>query len=199
MMAGVNVILIHGSYGSRNENWFPWLRTELHKLKRKKKIRKVLHVRTPSFPTPEGQDLDSWLDAFSRYRRYVNEKTIFVGHSLGPAFILNLLEGLDKKKRVRAAFLVAGFTGKLGITEFDGINDSFTNREFDWKRIRRNCRSFRVYASDNDPYVPLPLTEQLAKSLRRKVRVVKGAGNFNEECGFKEFKKLLRHMTTVLK
>lgn len=198
-MAGVNVILVHGSYGSRDENWFPWLRTELHKLHRKRKIANKVHVRTPSFPTPEGQDIDSWLAAFRNYRRYLNEETIFVGHSLGPAFILNVLEGLNRKKPVRAAFLVAGFTGKLGITEFDGINDSFTNREFDWKRIRRNCRSFRIYASDNDPYVPLKLTEHLAKRLRRKVRVVKGAGHFNEECGFTEFKKLLRHMKTVLK
>ena len=198
-MAGYNIILVHGSYGSRDENWFPWLRSQLHKLRRKKKISKVIHVRTPQFPTPEGQELDSWLSAFKRYRRYVNERTIFVGHSLGPAFILNLLERLDKKKPVRGAFLVAGFIGKLGITEFDGINDTFTNREFNWGRIKRNCRSFRVYASDNDPYVPLKLTEQMAKRLRRKVRVVKGAGHFNKECGFTEFDKLLREIRTLLR
>jgi predicted alpha/beta hydrolase family esterase len=44
----------------------------------------------------------------------------------------------------------------------------------------------------------MKLTEQLAKMLRRKVRVVKGAGHFNEECGFTRFEKLLRDITKLL-
>jgi predicted alpha/beta hydrolase family esterase len=151
----------------------------------------------PTFPTPEGQSLDSWLAAFKNYRRYMNEDTMLVGHSLGPAFILTLIERLDKP--IRAAFLVGGFLGKLKISEFDGINDTFTNREFDWKRIKKNCKRFRVYISDNDPYVPMKKGKLLAKKLRVRTRTVKGAGHFNEECDFKKFNILMSDIRRVLK
>ena len=46
-----NIIIIHGSYGNPNENWFPWLKSELKKLK--------CNVFVPKFPTPENQSLES--------------------------------------------------------------------------------------------------------------------------------------------
>ncbi len=176
-----DIIIIHGSYGSPDENWFPWLKKELRKI--------GLHVHVPRFPTPANQNLDNWLAVFKHHRRYVNENTVFVGHSLGPAFILTVIEGLLKP--VRAAFLVAGFLGKLGISEFDGISDTFTNREFDWDKIRQNCRHFVVYASDNDSYVPLEKSKQLAEKLGAELKIIKNAGHFNEEAGYLKFDSLL--------
>lgn len=181
-------ILIHGAYGSRDENWFPWLRLELHRLGQ--------HVHIPEFPTPEGQSLDSWMRAFKNYRRYLKPDTVLIGHSLGPAFILSLLEGL--KKPVRASFMIAGFIGKLGISEFDGLNTTFTDREFDWKAIRKNCGKFRFIASRNDPYVPVEKVRQLAKLVKRRPRVIKDAGHFNEECRFRQFEALLKEIKRLL-
>ena len=90
-----NVFIIHGAYGHPNENWFPWLKSELEKLGCK--------VFVPKFPTPENQSLENWLKVFKDYKQYLNENSIVVGHSLGPAFLLNILENLDKP--IKAAFL----------------------------------------------------------------------------------------------
>lgn len=98
-----NVFIIHGTGASPEINWFPWLKKELEKLGCK--------VFVPIFPTPENQSLESWLMVFDKYKRYLDEDSIVVGHSLGPAFLLSVLENLDKQ--IRASFFVAGFIGFL--------------------------------------------------------------------------------------
>jgi predicted alpha/beta hydrolase family esterase len=184
----MNIIIVHGAFGSPEENWFPWLKGELEKLGH------AVHV--PRFPTPENQTLDKWLEAFQNYRQYLDEDTILVGHSLGPAFILNLLERLDRP--IRAAFLVAGFTGRLGLEEFDPINRTFCERNFNWEKIKQNCKSFFVFSSDNDPYVPLEKGKELAENLGAELTVVEGAGHFNEKAGYKEFPLLLEKIRRLL-
>jgi predicted alpha/beta hydrolase family esterase len=57
MKERVKVVIIHGSYGNPEENWFPWIANE---------VRKIGHeVITPKLPTPEGQNLDTWRKKFT--------------------------------------------------------------------------------------------------------------------------------------
>ncbi|GEM_PF-2655798 len=98
----MKVFLIHGAYGHPEENWFPWLKQQLEA--------SGWTVFTPTFPTPENQSLESWKKAFAPYLSKIDEQSILVGHSLGPAFILSILEDLNFQ--IPACFFVAGFTGK---------------------------------------------------------------------------------------
>src|SRR3989344_4874506 len=92
-----NVFIIHGVGGYPEENWFPWLKKQLEQLGH--------NVVVPQFPTPENQTLSSWLEVLEQYKQFLTPATIFVGHSLGVPFVLNILE----KYPAKAAFLVAGF------------------------------------------------------------------------------------------
>jgi len=176
-----NVFIIHGTGGSPEGNWFPWLKKELEKLGQE--------VFVPRFPIFENQNLDNWLETFEEYEGKINEETVFVGHSLGPAFILNLLERFDKK--VKACFFVAGFVGLLGIEEFDKLNKTFISGKFDWPRIKKNCEKFYVINSNGDPYVHLEKGKFLAKKLGTEVILMKGAGHINADSGFTTFELLL--------
>ena len=179
-----SIIIIHGSYGGPNENQFPWLKEKLKKLN--------YNVLVPKFPTPKNQNLDSWLEIFKEYKKYLDENTIFIGHSLGPAFLLNVLEKLDKP--IRAAFFISGFTGLLNNAIFDKINKTFTDKQFNWDKIKNNCKKFYVFHSDNDPYVPFEKAEDLAKNLGVNAILVKNAGHFNESSGYKKFEILLNEI-----
>ena len=173
--------IIHGAYGKPDENWFPWL---------KKKLEEQGHeVYLPEFPTPKNQTLENWMEVFEEYLPKVDEETIFVGHSLAPAFILSILEKLNVQ--VRASFFVSGFIGLLGNNTFDEINESFVTKDFDWNRIKENCRKFYTYHSDNDPYVPLEKGKELEERLGAKFTLVEDAGHFNEKAGYTEFYRLL--------
>lgn len=176
-----NVIIIHGAYGNPEENWFPWLKKELGK--------PDCNVFVPKFPTPENQTLENWLKVFEKYERYLDENTMVIGHSLGCAFLLNVLERANRP--IKSAFLVAGFVSALDIPELDNITRSFWDRKFDWKKIRNNCRNFTLYHSDNDPYVSLEKGKELAERLDCRLKIIKNAGHFNKKSGHTKFEMLL--------
>lgn len=176
-----NIIIIHGTGGDPNRNWFPWLKSELEKLD--------CRVFVPKFPTPKNQSLENWLKVFKDYEQNLDENSIVVGHSLGPAFLLSILENL--KHPIKAAFFVAGFTGLLNNLEFDELNKTFTTKSFNWVKIRNNCKRFYVINSNNDPYVPLEKGKFLAKNLGTELIVLKNAGHINTEAGYTKFDFLL--------
>ena len=176
----MKLFLIHGAYGNPQENWFPWLKKELAAL--------GYEVIAPSFPTPKNQSLENWMNVMKLHLKDIDEETIFVAHSIAPAFVLSVLEKINVK--TKACFFVSGFIEKLDNEKFGIINKTFTGKEFDLEKIKQNCKEFIVYASDNDPYVPLIKTARLAKSIGGQLTIIPGAGHFNEKSGFTKFLKL---------
>lgn len=175
-------LIVHGTYGSPEGNWFPWLKKKLEKDGYK--------VYVPKFPTPENQSLSTWMQTLEGTGMKFNEETILIGHSLGPAFILSVLETLSKP--VKACFFVSGFISLLGNLKFDGPNESFILKPMNWKKIISNSKAFYVINSDNDPYVPLEKGEELAGFLQVPLTVMKKAGHMNTESGHTTFEKLYR-------
>jgi len=183
----MNIFIIHGAYGNPEENWFPWLKKELEQLGHT--------ITIPTFPTPENQTLDTWMKIFEPYMDKIDEKTIFVGHSLAPSFILSVLERIDVQ--VKACFFIAGFIGALGNDQFDPINASFTEKRFDWGKIKNNCDQFILYVSDNDPYIPLETGKELAEKLQGELHIIKNAGHINKDAGYTEFPQLLEEIKKI--
>ncbi len=181
MKKTIRAVMIHGAYGSPQENWFPWLLAELKS--------QGLDAYLPGFPTPEGQTLDAWRDVFVERVGRLDDSTILIGHSLGVGFILNLLE--EAESPVLGCFLVSAFVGLLGLPEFDAVNASFVDRKFDWQRIKRNAGHVRVYNGDNDPYVPLSRGADIATHLGVNLQVIKGGGHINASAGYTTFPRLL--------
>jgi len=182
------VFIIHGSYGNPGENWFPWLKKELEG--------EGHNVFIPKFPTPADQSLDSWMNVLEPYFKEIDEDTIFVGHSLAPAFILSILEKINVK--IKACFFVSGFLGLLGNEDFDKINKTFVTKDFDWNKIKENCAKFFMFHSDKDPYVPLEKAEELKEKLGAELIIIKNAGHFNTEAGYTQFEQLLEKIKQQL-
>lgn len=174
-------VIVHGAYGSPDENWFPWLKQELIQLGNQ--------VIVPRFPTPEGQNLQKWLEILDKEVGDFTSDLVMIGHSLGPAFILSKLELL--KKPIKACFFASPFTGKLGLSDFDSINGEFTEKTFDWGKIRANCKEFYIYSSDNDPYVPMQKGKDIAKKVGAHFNVIHDGGHINASAGFTKFDQLL--------
>ena len=175
----ISAFIIHGSNGNKDAHWYPWLKGELEK--------KGLQVFLLQFPIGEKQTLQNWLDTLKPKKENLKD-SILIGHSLGAPFILNVLNQWNVK--AKASFLVSGFTGHLEVEGEINIED-FAERDFDWKKIKENCKYFYVIHSDNDPYVPLEKAEELAKNLGVSVALVKGGEHFQEQSGFKTFDLLL--------
>jgi uncharacterized protein len=129
------------------------------------------------------------MKTFDEFNKYIDKNTIFIGHSVGCAFLLNVLENI--KKPIRATFLVAPFTGLLPKEDLNPLIESFSNKNFDWKKIKKNSKKFYIICSTNDPYVPAEKGRFIAKNLGSKVIAIKDGGHLNKNSGYDRFDLLL--------
>ena len=184
-----NIFIFHGTGGYPQENWFPWLKLELEKLGCK--------VIIPQFPTARNQTIENWLKIFKKYERFYNEDTILIGHSLGGAFLLRVLE--EHNIKIKVAFIVAAPVGVLPIKNYEA-DKLFLGRDFifDWGKIKNHCREFFIFHSDNDPYVSIGNGEKLSKELNTKLILIPNAGHFNKSAGYLKFEELFEKIKKVI-
>ncbi len=181
------VFIFHGTNGFPQENWFDWLKQKLEKLNCK--------VIVPQFPTPQNQTPESWFKVLEQYSDELNEDSILVGHSLGGTFLLRVLETIDFK--IRGAFIVSATVGIKPLKNFE-TDKPFTQKPFEWKKIRQNCKNFFVFHSENDPIVGFANGEKIAKMLSTKLISVPDARHFNTAAEYTKFDLLLEKIKTVL-
>ena len=173
-----DAIIVHGWGADSQSNWFSWLAQELKK--------RGFSVQVPNFPNTNSPKLTEWLKFFEE-NITINKDTILIGHSLGVPFILRFLEKLPEGQKIKAAFFVSGFERPLDCKEIE----NFVDKPFDWKKIRKGCEKFVVIHSDNDPYVPLQIGKDLAKSLNAELVIEHAADHLNAPGGYLSYPKLL--------
>lgn len=172
---------MHGTCGSPEENWIPWLKAQLEEQGHK--------VFVPRFPTPENQSIKNWNTALSEQAPHFDKNTILIGHSCGAAYMLNILEVL--KEPIAQSIFVSGFTEKLGNNYFDNLNEPFINHEFNWEIIKKNAGKITILHGDNDPYIPLVAAQKLADGLNTPLTIITNGGHLNTDSGYTEFPKIL--------
>ena len=177
-------LIIHGAYGSPNENWFPWLKKSLEQ--------HGYTVFVPQFPTPENQNLAAWLNTVQPHLDQLNQDSLIIGHSIGATFVLRVLEQLSQP--VAVAALVAGFISDLSDSSLNLINHSFYDQPFHWQQIRTNADRFYLYQSPNDPFVSTKHGEELADHLQQRAISISNAGHFNKASGYHQFPQLLQDL-----
>ena len=176
-----NAFLIHGAGGNPEENWFPWLKDRLEATD--------FNVVAPAFPTPDGQNLNAWNEVFAPYLAECGTETVLVGHSIGATFLLSILEQINRP--VQKTVFVSGFIGLIDIEEFDLINQTISDRSFDWNTIRARAGDVSIFHGDNDPYVPTEKAEFLGKQFSVTPNIIPKGGHLNASAGFTEFPQLL--------
>lgn len=191
-------VIFHGAFGSPDANWFPQLKENLEHFGQE--------VIVPKFPiedwselTKTGPDskvnkqtLENWLAEFSKEIEAFKptDKLCFVGHSLGPLFILHLINKFNLQ--LDSAIFVSPFLDKLnGPWQIDKVNESFYKTDFDFLKLKKLIPVSYVLYSDNDPYVKTQHSLLFAKALESSVIFVKRAGHMNSEVNLNEFPLVL--------
>ena len=182
----MRIFIFHGSAGKVNDHWRPWLQDRL--------AEQGYEVIMQQFPIGSEETPSNWFKKIEQHREKLPD-SILIGHSLGVPFILDILQ--DWSPRVAGCFLVGGFQGQLFAA--GSSLDAFSVRDFDWEKLNRLCPVFKVYNSDNDPYVPLEKGRELAQLLGVECTLVSGAGHFMASDGYTEFQRLLDDVFQVAK
>ncbi|OGK21020.1 hypothetical protein A3C98_02380 [Candidatus Roizmanbacteria bacterium RIFCSPHIGHO2_02_FULL_37_15] len=199
-------VIFHGSFGSPEGNWFPQLKEKLELLGQT--------VIVPQFPTEDWdsftkagpnttakkQNLENWLKFFQEKilpQVKNGEKLCFIGHSLGPLFILHVVERFNLKLDC-AIFVSPFFVNPAKVWQYDLVNTSFYKTDFDYEKLKRLIPASYVLYSDSDPYVNKNQSMLFAKSLDSSSILVRKAGHMNSEVNLNEFPLVFDLCTTRL-
>ncbi|MCL4382856.1 alpha/beta hydrolase [Patescibacteria group bacterium] len=180
-------VILHGTLGSPEINWFPWLKDRLEKIGHK--------VVVPQLPTPEGQDPDNWIKTIKEVVESLggpDTGTVIVAHSMSTLAVCHYLGSIDNK--IRACFFVAGFGDRLkDVPEpYPTLNNPFIDRPINWDKVKSNCSNIVCFVGDNDPYVPLEIGKRFSVLCgAKKLLVIPKGGHFTEKSGYNTFPLLL--------
>ncbi len=175
----MNYIILHGSFGSKDGNWFPWLKEQLTN---NGKI-----VECPQMPVGVGnQNFENWSNVMDTLT--INENTTIIAHSIAPIFVCKYL--ISNKIKVNKLIFVCGFNNYLGIdNDFDAVNGPMFIDNFD--DVKKLCNDIVCYYSDNDPYVKFEVEKDFADKLTEKQFIIKNGGHINSESGYTKFEEIL--------
>jgi predicted alpha/beta hydrolase family esterase len=186
--ARLKVTIIHGTGANPQKHWFPWLSSEL--------TARGHEVYCPHFPPDEKQNPKDWLATFDREVGTLQSNMVLVGHSIGCALIVRLLE--RTKAPIVASFFVAGFIGTIGDEQFDWRIRPFFEDPIDWDKVRRNAGKIFVYGSDNDSIVPPNKFPELADHLGVELTLIERGGHMNADSGYLKFDRLLEDFDSII-
>lgn len=190
----INYFLIHGSFGNANEHYFPWLKD---KLKADKNTSEVIN---PDFPIGVGrQCYESWCKVLDNYKNMINEKTVFIGRSLAPVFIIKYL--IENNLKIKALISVSGFNTLLNgdgeIDDYNTVNKTFFVDNL--KLFKTHCKNRICIVSKNDPFIPYNDLMNFAgkNGIDADVVLIENGGHFNTDSGYITFEKLLEIVRNI--
>lgn len=193
-------LILHGSFGSPESNWFPALKEKLELLNQQ--------VLVPRFPVDDWNDvikrgehtstkyqnLPNWLATFKDVvvPWVGDDKVVVVAHSLAPLFFLHAITRYPLN--LDAAIFVSPFLHiprNQSFWPIDVANKSFYDQSLDFELLKKLIPlSFALY-SDHDPYVPMANAKEFASLLGSAAIPVLGAKHLSSEFNQNEFPLVL--------
>jgi len=158
------VSIIHGWESNSKEHWFQEEKARLEKM--------GYQVTVPDMPNAFSPKEKEWLETIDSFQ--LDENWILIGLSLGATLILRYLE--KTRQKVGTCVLIASPINNCGYKEVD----DFFQKDFDWQKIKRMAKKFVVIAQNQDPYVSLEQSKNLAKNLNVDLILTEGNDHFDK-------------------
>jgi uncharacterized protein len=186
-------LILHGTMGSPEGNWFPWLAKELDKLGQET-------VR-PQLPTPGGQNPENWFKVIKSTVNNLGKPTkdiVIIAHSMSCLSACDYLSQADKQ--INSAFFVAGFAERHPNwpEPYPKLNNPFVDKSLDWEMVKKNCPHVFCFDGDDDKYVSLEMARNFAKLCGGDLKIIPHGGHLSESSGYTTFPLLLETMRKEL-
>jgi predicted alpha/beta hydrolase family esterase len=185
------IFLIHRWSGGPNDDWRPWLKTELEKL--------GYQVFVPEMPDTDTPVIEKWVSKLSEVVGTPDKDTYFVGHSIGCQAILRYLETINTP--VGGAVLVAGWFNleNLEDDEVKEIAKPWIETPINLEKVKSVLPKATLIISENDPYGCLEENKAKFAEIMAKGIVMPNVGHFTEDDGLTELPVVLSEVGEMMK
>ena len=164
-------------------NWYQHVKRGLEKL--------GLEVIAENMPDPKLARKEIWIP-FIKEKLSNDEDSVLIGHSSGAAAILKFLEN----NRCRLAILVGAYHSDLN-DELEKKSGYF-DEPWKWGQIKKNAGKIVVFASQDDPYIPISEARLIKEKLDAEYHEYKDEGHFGADVNKKEFPEIVKVVRKVL-
>src|SRR3989344_1562481 len=177
------VFIIHRWSGGPNDDWRPWLKGELEKLKFK--------VFVPEMPDRDTPVMGKWVKYLADIVGIPDSDTYFVVHSIWCQTMLRYLENVNR--RIGGAVFVAGWFDlkNLEDAETEKIAKPWIKTPIDLAKVRKVLPKSTLIISDNDPYGYFEENKEKFAELDSKIVVLNNAGHITKDDGYDELPEAL--------
>ncbi|MBS0185490.1 MAG: alpha/beta hydrolase [Proteobacteria bacterium] len=174
------IVFIPGNGGSdtqnkTQDNWFPSLKSKLEA--------HGLEVISAKFPDPDLARETFWIPFLSDDLK-VDKNTILVGHSSGAVAAMRFAE----KHEIMGSVLVGACYTDLG-DEKEKLSGYF-DRPWNWDAIKKNQQWTILFASQDDPWIPIKEARYIHDKLNCEYHEYKDQGHFGGNYDKKSFPEL---------
>lgn len=156
-------VILHGTGGRPDSNWFPWLKAKLED--------QGYEVWVPQLPDCDKPDRDTYAN-FLFESGWDFTDNIVIGHSSGAVEVLNLL--MDKRMpHIHMGVMVSAW--QYGVP--DGYDPEvfahlFPRQGFKFRRMRGKADRLAFLHGSEDPYCPVEQAVTLATKLKAPIMLV---------------------------
>lgn len=164
MQCRSRIVFIPGNGGeTTKDNWFPNVQNELEG--------KGFKVVAANFPDPELARKEHWLP-FLKNELKVDENSILVGHSSGAIAAMKLAE----TTKILGSVLVGAYYNDLGIE--NEKKSGYFDTDWRWDAIRKNQKFISLFASEDDPWIPIDQPRYIHEQLNCEYHEFKNQRHF---------------------
>lgn len=166
------IVLMHGKDTNPAGKWYPWLGNEAKKV--------GYEYVAPVLPNSADPVIDEWTAELDKID--IDSETVLLGHSRGGVAILRWLEDQPAHVRVGRVVLVATNSGLIADRYIiEETNHGFyTNKGYDFEKIKSHCDEFVVLHSRDDEWVPFEAGVKNAEGLHAEFITFDDKGHFGK-------------------
>jgi len=188
------IYIIHCWDGTKEDGWYPWLDKELSN-----KNNKVYRLNMPNTANPK---IEEWVSFLDKQIETLDDKTYFIGHSIGCQTILRYLQTKDICK-VGGILFVAPWLDLLdyAIEDKDSYNTAkpWLTIPIDFEKIKKFTNNISCIFSDNDYFVSLDQKDIFEELLNVKTIIVNNKGHISQDDNVYELKEILEECKKMIK
>ncbi|MDX8553164.1 alpha/beta hydrolase [Tenacibaculum sp. 1B UA] len=140
-------------------------------------------------PNSKNPKLNEWVDFMESHVTEIDEKTIFVGHSLGCIAILNFLNKLNIPK-IKGLFLISGFIESTPIPELI----EFVKPQLNYSHLKEITSIRTAISAVDDDIIPFEYSKTMAEKLEAKFTLLKEGKHFIDRDGFTKLPFLIEEI-----